>query len=463
MAQNDTIDRREGEKTARFKPFPLPLTRTSIAGFVALTNEVLNIKDVYELDGSVEYSFNRDFDRRNDYRSQSMLVVPMLDHRGENIGVLQLINAVDPGGRVTAFPQNLQDLVLSLASQAAVAVRNAKLIASIKDIFSALVQYSASAIDARSPHTAGHSRRVAALSLHMAQAINEETNGRFRDIKFSEEELEELSYAAWLHDIGKIGVPEHLLEKTPQGGRQPPGPDQVQIRKNRPGLSPRLPEKSHRTVPERPPDPDQEAGLKEELDHRLAELDAELALIVKLNVPGWVTDEEITALDRIASKKFCEPDGTVCPYIDDFEYENLGVRKGNLTQAEYQEIQAHVRHTQNIVAKIPFTPELARIPFFAAAHHEMLNGTGYPHGLKDDEIPLQARIMGVADIYDALVALDRPYKKALPRERALDILREEAGNGRLDADLVDLFIRREIGLIEGPGLLASGHQEGDCS
>ena len=214
VTQNDTLDSRGGRDKEVFKPFPLPMTKKSIAGYVAKTGKILNIKDVYEIPATEEYSFYPNFDKRNNYRTKSMLLVPMMDHEEEIIGVLQLINSISKSGQVISFDKEYEDLVSSLASQAAVAIRNVRLIDEIKKLFESLVHYSASAIDARSPHTAGHSRRVSQLAVRVARAINNQNNGHFADVFFSEAELEELSYTAWLHDIGKIGVREFVLEKA---------------------------------------------------------------------------------------------------------------------------------------------------------------------------------------------------------------------------------------------------------
>ncbi|MDY6851501.1 MAG: HD domain-containing phosphohydrolase [Thermodesulfobacteriota bacterium] len=445
VAQNDTLQARQGADAESFRPFPLPLTKKSIAGFVALTGETLNIKDVYGLDDSVEFSFNQDFDKRNDYRTKSMLVVPMFDHRKGIIGVLQLINALDSKGDVVPFSQDVESLVLSLASQAAVAIRNAQLIASIKNLFAALVQYSASAIDARSPHTAGHSRRVASLALLAAAAIDRQTQGPFAETCFSEEELEELSYAAWLHDIGKIGVREWILEKFDK--LNPTRMDLIRSRFDQIGQGFQL-EHQRRLLDfyeaGRRPGPEEIAVLASERDRRLEQLRDDLDFLIKINTPGWMSDEDLARLDEIAAKEFTGGDGEEIRYLTDFEYKNLSIRKGNLTDEEYREIQSHVTYTYNIIKQIPFTPELSRIPDFAVAHHEMLNGTGYPKGLKAENIPLQARILGVVDIFDALVARDRPYKKAMPVEKALFILQDEAKVGRLDPDIVALFVKEKL-------------------
>lgn len=447
VAQCDTLAKRDGAGEESFRPYPLPLTRTSIAGFVALTGQVLNIEDAYDLEGddSVEFSFNRDFDIRNNYRSKSMLVIPMQDPRHENIGVLQLINALDENGQVMPFPEDVEPLALSLASQAAVAVSNAKLINDIKNVFAALVRYSASAIDARSPHTAGHSRRVAALALMVARAMNRQTDGPFARVHFSAEELEELSYAAWLHDIGKIGVREQVLDKS--GKVSLDRLDLIKARFQCIGLQNDLEYqlRLQSALNSGGSNPTSVDALKEDHDRQAKELAEEISLIERLNTPGFVSDEDLAALNKIAAQTYTDTLGQTRPYLEPFELENLGIRKGNLTAKEYQEMQSHVTLTHQIVEKIPFTSELSRIPDFACCHHEMLNGTGYPHGLKGDAIPLQARILGVVDIFDALVASDRPYKKALPASKAVDILREEAQNGRLDPDIVDLFIQEGIG------------------
>lgn len=445
VAQNDTLQRRSPGYQDSFKPFPLPLTKSSIAGFVALTGQILNIEDVYHMADSSELGFNRDFDERNDYRTRSMLVVPMTNTKGENIGVLQLINALGDGRQVVSFEKEVENLVLSLASQAAVAIRNAQLIASIKNLFAALVQYSASAIDARSPHTAGHSRRVASLALLLAQRINRRQEGPWEHVRFSPEELEELSYAAWLHDIGKIGVREHVLEKANK--LSDTRMQLIRCRFDQIALNIRL--SYERRFRELQPDDRVDANRlwedwATERDQLLEQLQQHLELIEKTNIPGWLRDEDLSGLKAIKDQTFTDGNGNTLHYLDDFEFENLSIRKGNLTLKEYQEIQSHVVHTFNIVKKIPFTPELSRIPTFAAAHHEMLNGTGYPNGLKGDTIPLQARILGVVDIFDALVASDRPYKRAMPVDKALSILQEEAKTGRLDAELVDLFIREKV-------------------
>jgi HD-GYP domain-containing protein (c-di-GMP phosphodiesterase class II) len=448
VAQNDTLDRRLGDKKKEaFSPFPIPLTKKSISGYVAMTGTTLNIPDVYQLTGQEEYGFNRDFDTRNHYKTKSMLVMPMKDHEGEIIGVLQLINAFDDNWQIIPYPKEMEDLISSLASQAAVAIRNAKLIEDIKNLFEALVKYSASAIDARSPHTAGHSRRVSELSIKVAKAINEEKEGTLTSVKFSPVELEELRIAGWLHDIGKIGVREWVLEKANKLND-----DRMETIGNRFQL---IKEKKKNEAMEKrleilgkgdtPPDVRYQAlSPDEKLNSALQELDKDLEFINWANKPGFLKDEDLERLKKIASNKFINSNGEEEPYITEFEFTNLSVKKGNLTPEEYKNIQSHVIHTYNILKNIPFTKNLKNVPRIAATHHEMLNGSGYPEGLKDDQIPMQARIIGLVDIFDALTAADRPYKAAVPLDKALQILQFEAKDNRLDKRLVDLFIAKKL-------------------
>jgi len=431
VSQDDTLSRRP-DPPPGFKPYPLTLSRESIAGYVAITGEIVNIEDVYSLPSTVPYRFNPDFDMSNDYVTRSMLVVPMKDREQEILGVLQLINPMDETGKIFPFPKSVEHLIMSLASQAAVAIRNATLIADIKALFEALIRYSATAIDARSPHTAGHSRRVAAYSKAIALAIDEQNTGPFAGVSFSREQLEELSYAAWLHDIGKIGVPEQILDKNN-----------------------RLSDEAMESIVNRfelikvfklglfgaGTDDRSSGGETEKAAQQIQE---ELSLIQNANRSNFLSDEDFAALQSIASKTYNNLAGDTIPYLSDKEVEYLSVRKGNLTAEEYRRIQTHVELTYNIVENIPFTKSLRNVPFFSASHHELLDGSGYPKGLKGEEIPLQSRILAVVDIFDALTAADRPYRRAMAPEKAGEILKAEAKAGRLDDDVVNLFVDKKL-------------------
>ncbi len=430
VAQNDTLDTPGSGRS--FKPVPIPLSAASIAGYVALSGELLHIDDVYALPEGAPYRFNADYDRQSGYRTRSMLVVPMKDPDGAIVGVIQLINAKDREGRAASFSRQFDSLNLSLASQAAVAIRNARLIAYIKGLFEALIRYSASAIDARSPHTAGHSRRVAAYSLIIARAIHAAPEGPFAEAAFSRERLDRLAYAAWLHDIGKIGVPENILDKR---YRLPPGRESVI--ESRFCLAAALKELAvHRSGAE-------PAALDEA--RRYAErLQAALSRIMAVNAGNWLSEPDRELLDEIARETYTDAAGNQAPLLLPDEFCYLGVQKGNLTAEEYGVMQGHVLHTLRIVENIPFTGHLARVPEIASSHHEMLDGSGYPRKLTAERIPLEARILAMVDIFDALTAMDRPYRKAMPPEKACGILLEEARAGRLDADIVNLFVDKRL-------------------
>ena len=437
VAQNDTLAARKNEVYEIFRPYPMPLDKASIAGYVAITGKTLNIADVYELTGEDEYRFNPVFDERNRYRTQSMLVVPIRNQQNEILGVLQLINSLDTQGTVNVFDREQEDLVASLASQAAAAIQNARLITAVHEIFAALVRYSASAIDARSPHTAGHSRRVATYSMRLARAINEVTEGALVDMFFSEKELEELNYAAWLHDIGKIGVREELLERVHR--LTPSAMELLSTRFEVIKLAVARDFERQRTGAEGSKKPDYN-----ELERRLRKVDEDLAFIKKVNKAKQLNLEEIRRVQRIQAKSFRNARGEVRAYLSEGEAHHLSLPTGNLTGREFQEVQGHVLQTLNIINKIPFTKDLERIPVIAAAHHEKMDGSGYPLGLTAPDIMIQARILGIADVYDALTATDRPYRGAMPVQEALGHILKEAEAGRLDGELVDLFVSKKL-------------------
>jgi HD-GYP domain-containing protein (c-di-GMP phosphodiesterase class II) len=439
VTQNETLSQRSNPSPG-YKPYALPLSKKSIAGYVAITGQTLNIENVYNLPEYVPYEFNPEFDLRNDYVTRSMLVVPMKDREGQILGVLQLINAKDETGAVTVYPKSVEDLAMSLASQAAVAIRNAKLIADMKALFGALIRYSVSAIDARSPHTAGHSRRVAAYSTAIAMAINDATTGPFQHVFFTPEQVEELTYAAWLHDIGKIGVPERILDKENRLSHEA-----METIATRFALIKAL--RTARVWQHCPIANENESGsdsVREQVKEVEQGIEQDLNFIRKVNRTTFLSEEDLATLQVIGSKTYKALSGDLRPYLTDQEMESLSVKDGNLTDNEYNRIQTHVELTHNIVKNIPFIKTLRNVPLFSASHHEFLDGTGYPRGLKGDEIPVQSRILAVVDIFDALTAVDRPYRQAISAEKGGEILKAEAEAGRLDKDIVNLFLDKEL-------------------
>jgi HD-GYP domain-containing protein (c-di-GMP phosphodiesterase class II) len=436
VTQNKTLNDRS-DFSGGFKHHILPISKKSFAGFVATTGEVLTIEDAYNLPSSAPYKFNYDFDKDNNYRTRSVLVVPLKTPDGDIVGVMQLINATDKKGIVVSFPDDLIPLASSLASQAGVALRNARLIHDIKILLRSIIQFSASAIDARSPHTAGHSLRVAGYSRAIVDAINEDSSGPFADIFFTAEQQEELYYSAWLHDIGKIGIPESVLDK--QNKLSDAEMSAIQSRFE---LIKTI-EISDLRQGKKVEGLDAEA-VKSRQENIVNDFEEKFGFINQVNTSIFLNDADAERLKLLAGSRFQTFDGNIHPYLEDGEFEALAVRKGNLTDEEYKKIQSHVVHTQQIVEKIPFPEFLENVPLYASSHHEKLDGSGYPNGLKGGEFPLQARILAVVDVYDALTAVDRPYRKSMPVEQAFDILRQEADRDHLDKNLVGLFIDKQL-------------------
>jgi HD-GYP domain-containing protein (c-di-GMP phosphodiesterase class II) len=433
----------------------LPLDRTSLAGYVASTGDEVHLPDVYQIPSSYPFTFNRKFDEESGYRSKSMLVVPMKDPRGEILGVIQLINCKrDPGAarrpateaNVVPFPEECRALLRSMASQAAVALENIRLYQSIETLFEGFVRASVSAIEARDPTTSGHSFRVADLTVALAEVVDRAASHRFRDIRFSHAEMKEIRYASLLHDFGKVGVREEVLVKAKKLY-----PMQLDIVKERFAYARKsleheqserklayLLEKGREAFLQR------SAAFERELEEQVHELDEFLKFIVKCNEPTILREDNFARLGEFAAHQFVDSAGRRRPLLSAQELRLLSISRGNLDDQERSQIESHVSYTLNFLRQIPWTKEIKNIPAIASAHHEKLDGTGYPNNLFAPEIPIQAKMMTISDIYDALSATDRPYKKAVPAELALDILFDEAKRGLVDAELLNLFQEAEV-------------------
>lgn len=446
LAQNDSVQ-------VPFAATTIPLSPKTIAGWVALTGETLVIDDVYLIPKTSPYSFNPDFDRKIGYRTKSMLVVPMKDHRERVTGVLQLINRKKRGAvkltletierRVVPFDSRDVELTRSLASQAAVAIDNTQLIESIRRLFEGFVTASVTAIEQRDPTTSGHSGRVAVLTTGLAEVLDRTEEPRFRDVRFTWEQMRELRYASLLHDFGKVGVREAVLVKAKK--LYPHEMDALLDRfeyLRRVVENDILREKVTRLMAGETGDP--VAALDEKLRSEWEELDRLRDIVFRSNEPTVLPDGNFEVLGELAKRTFRTTAGHERPLLEPEEVRVLSIRKGSLDERERLEIESHVTQTFAFLSKIPWTPELSNVPDIAYAHHEKLNGRGYPRRLLEDQIPLPSRIMTVSDIYDALTASDRPYKRAIPVERALDILGAEVKEGLLDPDLVRLFVEAKV-------------------
>ncbi len=438
-----------------FTKSKMPLSEASIAGYVALTGQIVNVADAYHLPAGSSYKVSRSFDEKSGYRTKSMLVVPMRDHQNEVIGVIQLINK-KRDAKVVLQPVQLveetvipftsvdEELVTSLASQAAVAFENARLIQDIKDLFDSFVKASVTAIESRDPTTSGHSSRVATLTVGIGEKLDALESGPFREVRFTRDQLQEIRYASLLHDFGKVGVREKVLIK----GKKLYVGEMLLIKQRFAYIKRTLEAEHMRAKLEQIQSGQNSRDLLVEMDRaydsQREEVDALLRMVMQANEPTILEEESFRALMDLTGRSFADVEGSRQPFLTPNEVAALSIRKGSLSEKERREIESHVTHTFRFLSEIPWTGEFRRVPEIAYAHHEKLDGTGYPRRLKAAEIPIQSRMMAISDIFDALVAWDRPYKKAVPVERALSILRDESQSGKLDRQILDVFIDAKI-------------------
>ena len=446
-----------------FKAFRMPLN-AGIAGHVATTGAVVQHLDIYELPPDLPYSFNRDFDQRTGYRSKSMLAVPMINSDGEIVGVIQLINRkyrpdvkleLDNVDR-EAIPFSLEDrdLTLSFASQAAVALDNRRLIDSIQTLFEGFVTASVQAIESRDPTTSGHSERVAALTVGLAQAVNQVERGDLAAAHFDDDALREMRYAGLLHDFGKVGVRENVLVKAKKLYDWQLQQIRARYGVARAGLEAQFTRRKLDHLLRHGGDGAEAAlaAIDAELDQALRELEASFELVRAANEPSVLASEGVHDLQPLLGRTYRALDGADDPLVEPVELRKLAIGRGSLDEPERAEIESHVSHTYKFLTKIPWTHDLRHIPEIAWAHHERLDGSGYPTRLTGEAIPLQSKMMAIADIFDALTAWDRPYKKAVPTYKALQILLWEASEAHLDPALLDLFVQKGVYKLTTPNV-----------
>ncbi len=427
-AQNDSVE-------IPFKEIVFPANLESIAGYTAITGQVIRIDDAYDLADDVAYKFNKAVvDEAFGYRTCSILSVPLKNMSNDVVGVLQLINRKrDPLGKLRGTDDDVADilpfsdedveLATSLAAQAGVAIENARLMDAITHLFERFVIACIQAVEQRDPATAGHSGRVDRITMALAEAVNRQTDGPYKDEFFDDAESVELHYASLLHDFGKIGVREHVLTKA-----EKLFPAQIQaIDLRAEVIRAKL----------------QLALIDDELTFEITRLDDHLAFIREHTKPVFMTDEKLATLKAIYEYTF-PTGGEGMKLLTDEDYHSLQTRKGTLNPEERREIENHVSASWDFLKRIPWTADLARVPEIAGQHHEKMNAKGYPNGVPADETPLGSRLMAVADVFDSLTASDRPYKPAIPLERALEILDSMAKFGDLDPDVVELFNQEKI-------------------
>jgi len=450
LTHNDSV-------SFEFQEFTLPISRESISGYVADTGMMLNLPDVYDLPKGSEFSINKSFDKKIGYRTKSMLVIPLINHQDEVIGVIQLINKkLDPRkilktpedfeNAVAPFHAGCVDTVSALAGHAAVSIENNYLYRSIERLFEGFVNASVTAIESRDPTTHGHSSRVATLTVNLAVNVDKTRRGPLKDIRFTRDQLKEIRYASLLHDFGKVGVREPVLLKAKKLY-----PYQLKEIRYRIALLRKVKEieylKNHIQHLLQTGNKGymySKYELNAELQNMLSELDRIESCIEEVNEPTVLQAGQAQELNEISKLKYSNLDGVEEPLLHTNEIMALSIGRGSLTAEERLEIESHVTHTFKFLSRVPWTSDLKNIPEIAYMHHEKLNGGGYPNGVRAEDIPVQSKMMTISDIFDALTAADRPYKKAVPFEKALDILKFEVKNAHIDMDLLSLFIEAKI-------------------
>jgi HD-GYP domain-containing protein (c-di-GMP phosphodiesterase class II) len=403
-----------------------------VAAYAALTGKTVNISDAYTAEG-FDFSGTRAFDQKTGYRSTSFLTVPMRNHEHEIIGVLQLINAQDPAsGKILPFSASDQRLAESLASQAAVAITNRMLINQLESLFESFINLINTAIDEKSPYTGGHCQRVPTLTMLLAEAVNETKEGPFAGFQMSDKDRYELKIAGLLHDCGKVTTPVHVVDKST---KLETIFDRIQLVDTRFEVLKR--------------DLEIEA-LKGTLDpqklrQRLRELDDDRRFLHACNIGGErMRDEDMERVRRIAAYRWRDAAGHEVSFLTEDELTNLTIRAGTLTEDERKVINHHIVATIKMLEALPWPKHLTNVPEYAGGHHERMDGKGYPKGLKREQMSVQARCMGIADIFEALTAKDRPYKKGKTLSESLEILGRMRLNGHVDPDLFDVFVRRKV-------------------
>jgi HD-GYP domain-containing protein (c-di-GMP phosphodiesterase class II) len=450
LTQNDSL-------VFPFKEFTLPLAEDSMAGYTALRGEVVNFADAYHIPPEMPFHFNDNYDRESGYRTKSILTLPMRNAKGEVLGVLQLINAKsDPAARlrdeadvaqhVHPFHERSVRLALSLASQAAVAYENRKLYNDIQTLFEGFVKAAVTAIEQRDPTTSGHSLRVAAYTQGLAEIVDQVATGPYSGSHFDQEQMKEIRYAALLHDFGKVGVREEVLVKAKKLY-----PLQMELVKQRfdyirKEVEAGMVRRKLQMFLERDRGDalSEIARLSEDFEQRLARIQDYWQFILEANEPTLMEQGQFRKLSEIGRQFFLDSKGSELPYINADEMRLLSIPKGSLDASERQQIESHVVHTFDFLSQIPWTKELRGVPEIARAHHEKLNGLGYPYKLHGDQIPLPTKMMTICDIFDALTASDRPYKRAVPVERALSILDECVRANEIDSELYRLFRESKV-------------------
>ncbi len=453
IVRTDSLSIAMGGTSGNPVPFyPIPLhdatgkpNNTMIAAYAALNNRTVNIEDAYTEEG-FDFSGTRNFDKRTGYRSTSFLTVPMKDHEGAIIGVLQLLNATDPAaGRVTTFTEEDQRLAESLASQAAIALTNRLLIQQLEVLFESLIELINTAIDEKSPYTGGHCKRVPTLTMMLAEAAHAATQGPLAQFRMSEKDRYELKIAGLLHDCGKITTPVHVVDKAT---KLQTINDRIELIATRFEVLKREAEvemlrgqlRAEQAGDEQSARRAEEAYLK-----KMVQYDADREFLRRTNIGGErMKSEDQARVSQIARYSWRNEKGELVRFLSRDEETNLNIPYGTLNGDEREIINHHIVATIKMLEALPWPRHLTNVPEYAGGHHERMDGKGYPRGLTREQMSVQARVMGIADIFEALTAKDRPYKPGKTLSESLGILGRMKENGHVDPDIFDIFVRNQV-------------------
>ena len=452
ILRNDSMNIIMGGTSGTDIPFP-PMqlfdedrnpNHSSIVTYSANTGKTVNIKDAYKEKG-FDFSGAKNFDKSTGYRTKSVLSVPLKNHENDIVGVIQLINAKDSkSGNTISFSGDMQQQVESLASQGAVALTNKRLVAELKNLFESFIQLMATAIDAKSPYTGGHCERVPEIALMLAEAVEKIDEGPFKDFKMTDEERYELKIAAWMHDIGKVATPAHVVDK---GTKLETIYDRIETVKTRFEVLKRDAKIDFLLKKLECLETGNAEGVvnaESDYQERIDQIIKDIEFIETCNVGGeFMQKEDQARVATIAKYQWNMNDSTL-PFLDEKEVENLQIAKGTLLPEERQVIQDHITITIDMLEKLPYPKNLRNIPEFAGGHHEKLDGTGYPKGLTANEMSIQAKIMAIADIYEALTAADRPYKDGKKLSKAMQIMHFMKKDAEIDPDLFEIFVKEKV-------------------
>ena len=418
---------------------------SSIVAYSANTGKIVNIKDAYKEKG-FDFTGAKNFDKNTGYRTQSVLSVPLKNHENDIVGVMQLINAKDPkSDKTISFSDDMQNQVESLASQGAVALTNKRLVAELKNLFESFIQLIATAIDKKSPYTGGHCERVPEITMLLADAVEKTKVGKYADFSMNEDERYELYIAGWLHDCGKVATPPHVVDK---GMKLETITDRIEVMDTRFEVLKRDAEismlKKQISLIKKGSANGAIKTLETDLETQTNQLSSDQSFIQKTNRGGeFMEKEDQQRVADIGNYKW-KLEGKKINFFDEKDVRNLQIPKGTLLPEEREIINDHIVITIDMLEKLPYPKKLRNVPEFAGGHHEKLDGTGYPKGLKDEEMSVQAKMMAIADIYEALTAADRPYKDGKKLSQAMRIMGFMKKDYEIDQDLFEIFVKEGV-------------------